>query len=42
MDGDVQEARRRFEEGRGLSKGIGFRAGVTRADESLKKLESNA
>ena len=38
MNGDLVEARKRFEEGRGLSKGIGFVDGVIRADESLKEL----
>ena len=38
MEGDVAEARRRFEEGKSISKGIGFLEGVARADESLKEL----
>ena len=38
MEGDIAEARRRFEEGRSISKGIGFLEGVRRADESLKEL----
>ena len=38
MEGDVEEARRRYEEGRGISKGIGFQVGVQRADELLKDL----
>lgn len=38
MDGNIQEARSRYEEGRGISKGIGFQDGVTRADELLKGL----
>jgi len=38
MSGDIAEASRRFEEGRGLSKGIGFMDGVLRAEESLKEL----
>lgn len=42
MDGNVEEARRRFEEGKGLSKGIGFLAGVTRAEDSLKGLVDKA
>ncbi len=42
MEGNVQEARRRFDEGRGLSKGIGFLTGVTRADESLKGLNGKS
>ena len=39
MEGDFLEARRRFEEGRSICKGIGFREGVKRADESLRELE---
>lgn len=39
MGGEVEEARRRWEEGRGISKGIGFGEGVGRAEESLKELE---
>ena len=35
----MEEARRRYEEGRGISKGIGFREGVQRADELLKDLQ---
>lgn len=39
MEGDVGEARRRWEEGRGLCKGIGFVEGRERAEGSLKELE---
>ena len=38
MDGDLVEARRRYEEGRGLSKGIGFAEGVRNAEEGLRRL----
>ena len=38
MEGNVAEARRRLDEGRSISKGIGFLEGVERADESLKEL----
>ncbi|KAK4694707.1 hypothetical protein P7C71_g2919, partial [Lecanoromycetidae sp. Uapishka_2] len=38
MDGDIAEARKRYEEGKGLSKGIGFMDGVTIADNNLKEL----
>lgn len=38
MEGDVEEARRKYEEGRGISKGIGFQDGLQRADELLKNL----
>lgn len=36
LEGDLTEAKRRFEEGRGLSKAIGFHEGVARAEDSLK------
>ena len=39
MEGNLEEARRRFEEGKSLCKGIEFREGIERADESLKELE---
>ena len=39
MEGDVAEARKRFEEGKSLSKAIGFPDGIGRADESLKELQ---
>ena len=39
MEGNVREARKRFEEGKSISKGIGFLEGVGRADESLKELK---
>lgn len=38
MLGDVAEARRRFEEGKALSRAIGFWDGVGRAGEGLKGL----
>ena len=39
MEGDEVEARKRFEEGKSLSKAIGFLDGIGRADESLKELQ---
>ena len=39
MEGDLAEARKRFEQGKSLSKGIGFPDGVGRADESMKELQ---
>lgn len=41
MDGDVAEARRRFEEAKGLSKGIGFREGLMNAEKGLRRLSGN-
>ena len=42
MDGDIAEARRRYEEARGLSQVIGFRGGVERAEEGLSRVEKLA
>ena len=39
MEGHVDEAKRRYEDGKNISKGIGFREGVARADELLKELK---
>ena len=39
MDGDVAEARRRFDEGKSISKAIGFAEGVKRSNDSLKELQ---
>ena len=39
MEGDLAEARKRFEEGKSLSKAIGFPDGIGRADESIKELQ---
>jgi len=38
MNGDIVEARRRYEEARSLAKGMGFQDGVTNAEEGLKRL----
>lgn len=40
MDRDVAEATRRFEEGRALSKVLGFADGVRRAEDGLKALKA--
>ncbi|MCJ1322220.1 hypothetical protein MMC15_007567 [Xylographa vitiligo] len=42
MDGDIAEARRRYEEAKGLSQAIGFRGGVERAEEGLGRVEKLA
>ena len=39
MGGRVQEARKWWEEGRGLCKGIGMIEGMQRADRALKELD---
>ena len=38
MDGDIAEARRRYEEAKGLSKAIGFLEGAERAAEGLQRI----
>lgn len=39
MEGDLDEAERRYKEGKEMSKAIGFEDGVKRADELLKDLK---
>ena len=39
MEGNLDEAKRRFEEGKGISKAVQFQEGVVRADELLKELK---
>lgn len=39
MEGDLAEARRKWEEGRGLAKAIGFGEGVAKAHEGLRGLD---
>lgn len=39
MEGDLDEAERRYKEGKEMSKAIGFEDGVRRADELLKNLK---
>ena len=38
MDGDLAEARKRYEEAKALSRAIGFDEGLTRADEGLRRI----
>lgn len=38
MIGDFKEARKRFEEARGLSKGLWFKEGIENAEAGLKRL----
>jgi len=42
MDGDIREARKRFDEAKSLAKAIGFDDGVTQADEALKRIGSRS
>lgn len=39
MEGDVAEARRRFEEAAGLSRVVGWREGVERGEEGVRRLQ---
>ena len=39
MDGDIAEARRKFEEAKSLSKAIGFQEGVINSEDALRRLE---
>ncbi|KAG4422531.1 hypothetical protein IFR04_004300 [Cadophora malorum] len=39
MDGNVKEARKRFEEAKGLAKAIGFQDGVENAEAALKRVQ---
>jgi hypothetical protein len=38
MDGDIAEARKRFEEAKSLAKTLGFQEGVTNSEEGLRRL----
>ena len=38
MDGDLAEARRRYEEARGLSERLGFGEGVRNAEKGLERV----
>ena len=40
MERDLAEARRRYEEAKGLSRGLGFKEGVRRADEGLRRVRA--
>ena len=42
MEGDLAEARKKFEEGKSLSKAIEFPDGIGKADESLKELQKRS
>ena len=37
MEGNLEEAQRRYEEGRELSKAVGFQDGIKRAEELLEE-----
>jgi len=39
MEGRIGEAKKRFQEARGLAKGLGFKEGVGNAEEGLRRLE---
>lgn len=38
MDGNLVEARRRYEEAKGLAKAIGFKEGIVNAEASLQRI----
>ena len=38
MEGNLVEARRRFEEAAGLSRAVGFQEGVERAEEGVRRV----
>jgi hypothetical protein len=40
MDGDIAEARRKYDEARSLAKAVGFQEGVTNAGAALRRLGS--
>ncbi|KAI9048397.1 hypothetical protein LZ554_007233 [Drepanopeziza brunnea f. sp. 'monogermtubi'] len=42
MDGNVKEARRRFEEAKVLARAVGFQEGVANAEKGLKRIEKKA
>ncbi|CZT41378.1 uncharacterized protein RSE6_01110 [Rhynchosporium secalis] len=39
MDGDIKEARKRFEEAKSLAKAVSFQEGVKNADSALKRIQ---
>ncbi len=39
MEGNLDEAQRRYEDGKEISKGMGYQKGVAKADELLKELK---
>ena len=42
MEGNLKEARKWWEEGKGLCKGIGMREGVKRVEDALKEIEGKS
>ena len=41
MDGDIAEARKRFEEAKSIAKAIGFQEGVMNSEEALQRLRKS-
>lgn len=39
MDGNIAEARKRYEEAKSLARGIGFQEGVVNAERALKRIQ---
>jgi len=42
MDGDIAEARRKYEEARSIAKAIAFQDGVNNAAEGLRRIGSRS
>jgi hypothetical protein len=42
MDGNLREARKRYEEAKSLAKAIGFQLGVINSEDGLRRLEGKA
>lgn len=42
MNGDIKEARKRFEEAKSLAQAIGFQEGVINSEEGLRRLKKKA
>jgi hypothetical protein len=42
MDGDIREARRRFEEAKALAKAIGFQDGVIMSEDGLRRINGKS
>ena len=40
MDGDIAEARRRYQEAQSLARAVGFQEGASNADSALRRLSS--
>jgi hypothetical protein len=41
MDGNIAEARKKFEEARSLAKGLGFQEGISNAEAALRRIQKS-